>query len=149
MNRIILATILLITVGIGFSNCGKNNGTVAAPNGVAAKINGVSYLSTSATVRSVLDSVNNPELIITGTATNGGKLESITLYLQNYKGTGTYIISPIWSKGTYSYGAAEHVSQTGKIVVTNSSGTFIQGNFYFQAEDSTYNVTAGTFNTKF
>ncbi|MEI8280182.1 MAG: hypothetical protein WCG87_10490 [Bacteroidota bacterium] len=145
MKRIILASIVLISIGIGFSACSKNDSVYNSPVGIAAKINGLQWNSSTTTVTQ--NNVSGQTyLTITGQIT-GNRQDNISLTLQNYTGMGTYKISPIWSSASYNYGTAEHTAATGTIVVTNSTATFVQGTFTFQAEDSTYVITSGTFNT--
>ena len=141
MKKIAAYILLFITITSLFA-CSKASSSNATPVVFAAKVNGVAWSTTSASV----SFQKVPSLRITIHATTNNTAINIDLY--PYTGKGIY---PIASNNNSYYSAGSNIdhANTGQVEITDSytdtgNTTIIKGTFNFVA-DNNVTVTDGAF----
>ncbi|NCX96736.1 MAG: hypothetical protein EBX41_10130, partial [Chitinophagia bacterium] len=78
---------------------------------------------------------------ITGTQYAGDSTSTMTLYITDYKGKDTYNVSPPENTATLYQNGKRYFADTGKIIITADSPSYIGGAFFFIIDS--LNVTDG------
>ncbi|MEI8280181.1 MAG: hypothetical protein WCG87_10485 [Bacteroidota bacterium] len=157
MKKVILATILSLSIGLGFTACNKSNSTSTystSTYGVHAMIRGVQFDATDTKAthrRDTLPVHLRDTVTIIGKAPIGLETEVLSLTVYNFIGAANYKILP----GTHNASAyftlkGDTIRATyGNIYLQTLDSIRMQGTFYFSSDSlkaDSLIVHDGTFN---
>jgi hypothetical protein len=137
----IYSLLVFILPSVIFLACSKNNGSttgVNSANSMTASVSGKSFSTNDVTIGG-----DYTYLSIWGSLANS----YIAVYIDQYKGAGTYPIGTQWYVPTqYSVNGQAKYAVHGTVTITATTPKIV-GTFSFTCDDST-KVASGTFNAK-